>query len=520
MLPEGDRRADPAGGRDRCCAGGVVELTLLGDRGRGARRGRRGSGSTSAARTSLDPTDPELRRALRRRSTPQRRAHKGVTVDAGARRRHRRLLLRHDDGRARAGRRHGVRRHAHDRAHDPARRSSSSRRARASRSSPACSSCACADRVLVYGDCAVNPDPTAEQLADIAISSAATAAQFGIEPRVAMLSYSTGDVRRRRRGREGARRRPSWCASARRSCSVEGPIQYDAAVDAGVARTKLPGSDGRRARDGVHLPRPQHRQQHLQGGAAQRRRGRDRPGAAGPAQAGQRPLARRDRARHRQHRRDHRDPGAGRERDASSSSTAARRRSSTVGRSTSSAPGCDARRGGHASHDGRPTTPRRSRERAGRVAPLDGRRAPSRHRVVHGGERFSAPVLIDDAVVAAIRDLVRARAAAQPGQRSTGIEVARARASRTCRTSRSSTPRSTRRCRRTRTPTPSRAALEHASAATASTAPRTRTSRARPRALLGRALDDVERDRAAPRQRRVARRAVAGGRSRSTPRWG
>jgi phosphate acetyltransferase len=99
-----------------------------------------------------------------------------------------------------------------------------------------------ADRVLVYGDCAVNPDPTAEQLADIAISSAQTAAQFGVEPRVAMLSYSTGasgsgaDVDKVRTATDLVRER-------RPDLFVEGPIQYDAAVDASVAQTKLPGSE-------------------------------------------------------------------------------------------------------------------------------------------------------------------------------------------------------------------------------------------------------------------------------------
>jgi phosphate acetyltransferase len=97
------------------------------------------------------------------------------------------------------------------------------------------------DRVLVYGDCAVNPDPTAEQLADIAVSSAATASQFGIEPRVAMLSYSTGgsgsgaDVDKVRTATELVRNRAP-------SLSVEGPIQYDAAVDMAVAATKLKDS--------------------------------------------------------------------------------------------------------------------------------------------------------------------------------------------------------------------------------------------------------------------------------------
>ena len=97
------------------------------------------------------------------------------------------------------------------------------------------------DRVHVYADCAVNPDPTAEQLADIAISSAETAAAFGIEPRVAMLSYSTGtsgsgaDVDKVREATEIVRGKAPDLA-------VEGPIQYDAAIDAGVARTKMPDS--------------------------------------------------------------------------------------------------------------------------------------------------------------------------------------------------------------------------------------------------------------------------------------
>lgn len=98
------------------------------------------------------------------------------------------------------------------------------------------------DRVLAYGDCAVNPDPSAEQLADIAISSAETAAAFGIEPRVAMLSYSTGasgtgaDVDKVREATLLVRERSP-------ELLLEGPIQYDAAIDMRVAKTKLPDSE-------------------------------------------------------------------------------------------------------------------------------------------------------------------------------------------------------------------------------------------------------------------------------------
>ena len=98
------------------------------------------------------------------------------------------------------------------------------------------------DRVWAFGDCAVNPNPTAEQLADIAVTSARTAAQFGVTPRVAMLSYSTGTsgsgpdvdvvVEATRLAREKAP-----------ELAIEGPIQFDAAVDEAVAATKLPGSE-------------------------------------------------------------------------------------------------------------------------------------------------------------------------------------------------------------------------------------------------------------------------------------
>jgi phosphate acetyltransferase len=98
------------------------------------------------------------------------------------------------------------------------------------------------DRVLVYGDCAVNPKPTAEELAHIAVSSADTAASFGIEPMVAMLSYSSGSSGT---GEEVDRVREavSIAKTIRPDLKIEGPIQYDAAVSKSVAKSKMPGSE-------------------------------------------------------------------------------------------------------------------------------------------------------------------------------------------------------------------------------------------------------------------------------------
>jgi phosphate acetyltransferase len=98
------------------------------------------------------------------------------------------------------------------------------------------------NRVTIFGDCAINPNPTAEQLAEIAISSAATSTAFGIEPKIAMLSYSSGasgvgeDVDR-------VRKATDIIKSKRPGLKVEGPIQYDAAVDINVGKSKLPDSE-------------------------------------------------------------------------------------------------------------------------------------------------------------------------------------------------------------------------------------------------------------------------------------
>jgi len=98
------------------------------------------------------------------------------------------------------------------------------------------------DRVSVFGDCAVNPDPTAEELANIAISSAETAMLFGIEVRIAMLSYSSGTSGEGEEV-EKVRRATEIVKHARPDLKIEGPIQYDAAVDPAVGRQKMPGSE-------------------------------------------------------------------------------------------------------------------------------------------------------------------------------------------------------------------------------------------------------------------------------------
>ncbi|HSQ46462.1 MAG TPA: phosphate acetyltransferase [Lutibacter sp.] len=98
------------------------------------------------------------------------------------------------------------------------------------------------DRVSVFGDCAINPNPTSEQLAEIAISSADSSINFGIEPKIAMLSYSSGDSGKGE-DVEKVRRATEIIREKRPDLKVEGPIQYDAAVDATIGKSKMPDSE-------------------------------------------------------------------------------------------------------------------------------------------------------------------------------------------------------------------------------------------------------------------------------------
>lgn len=125
------------------------------------------------------------------------------------------------------------------------------------------------DEVVVYSDCAINPRPDAEDLADIAIQSAASARALGIEPWVAMISFSTGssgtgsDVDKVAEATRIVREREPGLA-------VDGPLQYDAAAIAAVGQSKRPRQPGGRTCHRLRLPRPGHGQHDLQGGAAKR----------------------------------------------------------------------------------------------------------------------------------------------------------------------------------------------------------------------------------------------------------
>ncbi|MDH6181891.1 phosphate acetyltransferase [Microbacteriaceae bacterium SG_E_30_P1] len=241
----GKRIVLPEGGDDRILlaagtllARKVVELTILGDE-QDVRARASALGVDLSAATVTSPFDPELRERFAQEYT-RLRAHKGVTIEDA-----RDIVtdvsyfgtmmvqLGLADGMVSGA--------MHTTAHTIRPAFEFIKTVEGVSVVSSVFFMALEDRVLVYGDCAVVPDPTSEQLADIAISAAATAQQFGIDPRIAMLSYSTGesgtgaDVDKVRAATDLVR-------SRRPDLLVEGPIQYDAAADAAVARTKLPES--------------------------------------------------------------------------------------------------------------------------------------------------------------------------------------------------------------------------------------------------------------------------------------
>jgi phosphate acetyltransferase len=237
VLPEGsdDRILRAAG---TLLSRGVAALTILGDESE-VRARAAGLGVDIAAARILSPFDPELRERFAVEYA-RVRAHKGMTVEAardvvtdvsyfGTMMVHLGLA----DGMVSGA--------AHTTAHTIKPGFEIIKTMKDVSVVSSVFFMALSDRVLVYGDCAVVPDPTSEQLADIAISSAGTADQFGIDPRVAMLSYSTGssgagaDV-------EKVRAATALVHERRPDLFVDGPIQYDAAADAAVGESKMPGS--------------------------------------------------------------------------------------------------------------------------------------------------------------------------------------------------------------------------------------------------------------------------------------
>jgi phosphate acetyltransferase len=237
VLPEGndDRILKAAG---TILARGVARLTILGDESE-VRARAAGLGVDIAAASILSPFDDELRERFAEEYA-RVRAHKGMTVEVardvvtdvsyfGTMMVHLGLA----DGMVSGA--------AHTTAHTikPGFEVIKTKKDVSVVSSVFFM--ALSDRVLVYGDCAVVPDPTSEQLADIAISSAGTATQFGIDPRVAMLSYSTGESGA---GADVDKVRAATALVHERAPQlvVDGPMQYDAAADPAVGASKMPGS--------------------------------------------------------------------------------------------------------------------------------------------------------------------------------------------------------------------------------------------------------------------------------------
>ncbi len=369
---------------------------------------------------------------------------------------------------------------------------------RASRSSRRVFIMCLADRVLVYGDCAVNPDPTAEQLADIAISSAAHRRSGSASSR----AWRCCPTRRGRPAPAPTSRRcapqPRWSASGRRELLGRGSDPVRRGRRPAWRATKL--KDSPVAGRATVLVFPDLNTGNNTYKAVQRSADAVAigPGAAGPEQAGQRPVARRARARHRQHRRHHRGAGAGQRSErrphvlvvnAGSSSLKYQLIDADERATVAVGPGRADRRGSRHLPRGsaaRPRAPTRrstapttappsrlSRAALGRARPATRRRRPRRgratasctvatlHRARRRRRRRRRPPCARSP----------ARPAAQPGQHRGHRARPRAR-SPASRTSPCSTPASTARCRRrpTRMPCRARGATSITCAATASTA--------------------------------------------------